>query len=151
MLDYVISNFYPEITGSDLVERTQKMFEILIDRTAKMVAHWQAIGFCHGVLNTDNLSIVGLTIDYGPYGFMEHFDKNHICNHSDNEGRYKYAAQPSICAWNLEILRKSIKNYLKADYDSKQLLDKYNELHQNYFYEMMKQKLGLKMADSALF
>ena len=59
-------------------------------RTAKLVALWQSYGFCHGVLNTDNMSILGLTIDYGPFGFMEYFDKNYICNHSDNEGRYSY-------------------------------------------------------------
>ena len=72
--------------------RVQAMFEEIVKSTAKMVALWQCFGFCHGVLNTDNMSVLGLTIDYGPYGFLEHYDPNFICNHSDNEGRYCYAA-----------------------------------------------------------
>ncbi len=80
------------------------MFEEIVSRTAKTVALWQCYGFCHGVLNTDNISILGLTIDYGPYAFMEHFDPAYICNHSDHEGRYRYEAQPEICHWNLEML-----------------------------------------------
>jgi len=54
------------------------------ERTAQMVAHWQAVGFCHGVMNTDNMSILGLTIDYGPFQFMDAYDPGHICNHSDS-------------------------------------------------------------------
>ena len=101
MLDYVIENFYPNIaesfpstdSGSESQKmRTQVMYEELVKSTAKMVAMWQCYGFCHGVLNTDNMSVLGLTIDYGPYGFMEHFDPKHICNHSDEHGRYRYEA-----------------------------------------------------------
>lgn len=83
MLNYVIKNFYPEIKCGDAVQSHGEMLDILTERTAKMVAQWQTVGFCHGVLNSDNMSIVGVTIDYGPYGFMEHFDQKHICNHSD--------------------------------------------------------------------
>lgn len=101
MLKYVIKNFYPEIKCEDAAQSHAEMLDILTQRTAKMVALWQTIGFCHGVLNSDNMSIVGVTIDYGPYGFMEHFDPKHICNHSDNEGRYRFEAQPGICSWNL--------------------------------------------------
>lgn len=64
--------------------RAKVMFEETVKRTAEMVATWQCVGFCHGVLNTDNMSLLGLTIDYGPYGFMDHFDPGHICNHSDD-------------------------------------------------------------------
>jgi serine/tyrosine/threonine adenylyltransferase len=73
-------------------------------RTAELVAHWQAIGFCHGVMNTDNMSILGLTIDYGPYGFLDAYDPAHICNHSDHQGRYAYHRQPGIAFWNLHAL-----------------------------------------------
>lgn len=66
------------------------MFETIVEKTAHMVALWQCVGFCHGVLNTDNMSMLGLTIDYGPFGFMEDFDPNFICNHSDDQGRYSY-------------------------------------------------------------
>ena len=112
MLDYVVKNFYTEIQeafeNSSAEERYWMMFEELVSRTAKTVAYWQCCGFCHGVLNTDNMSILGLTIDYGPYGFMEHFDPKHICNHSDNKGRYRYEAQPEICEENLMMLADAI-------------------------------------------
>jgi uncharacterized protein YdiU (UPF0061 family) len=77
-------------------------------RTARLMAQWQAVGFCHGVMNTDNLSILGLTIDYGPFGFLDAFDPGHICNHSDHQGRYAYARQPGIAWWNLHALAQAI-------------------------------------------
>jgi uncharacterized protein YdiU (UPF0061 family) len=73
-------------------------------RTARMIAHWQAVGFMHGVMNTDNMSILGLTLDYGPFGFMEAFDVNHICNHTDQGGRYSYANQAAVGHWNCYAL-----------------------------------------------
>lgn len=90
MLDYVIDNFYKEFASEK--DKYMLLFKQIVIRTIKMVSHWQAVGFCHGVMNTDNMSILGLTIDYGPYGFVEHFDPKHICNHSDSEGRYRYEA-----------------------------------------------------------
>ena len=65
-----------------------------------LIAHWQTVGFCHGVMNTDNMSILGITIDYGPFGFLEDTALSHVCNHSDHEGRYAYDNQPSVAAWN---------------------------------------------------
>lgn len=73
-------------------------------RTARLVAQWQLVGWCHGVLNTDNMSIVGLTLDYGPFGFLDRFDRNFICNSSDDGGRYSYENQPAMCRWNCERL-----------------------------------------------
>eukprot|EP00195_Chlamydomonas_chlamydogama_P001982 CAMPEP_0202917096 /NCGR_PEP_ID=MMETSP1392-20130828/70188_1 /ASSEMBLY_ACC=CAM_ASM_000868 /TAXON_ID=225041 /ORGANISM="Chlamydomonas chlamydogama, Strain SAG 11-48b" /LENGTH=354 /DNA_ID=CAMNT_0049609735 /DNA_START=89 /DNA_END=1150 /DNA_ORIENTATION=+ len=78
------------------------MYKEVLLRTASLAASWQAVGFCHGVLNTDNMSVLGLTLDYGPYGFMESFDPDHICNGSDDSGRYDYKGQPDICRWNCE-------------------------------------------------
>jgi len=98
MLDYLIKNFFSEIEASfpdteqNTQMRVQVMYEEIVKSTAKMVALWQCFGFCHGVLNTDNMSMLGLTIDYGPYGFLEHYDPKFICNHSDGEGRYRYEA-----------------------------------------------------------
>lgn len=99
MVDYLITNFFPQIhesVSNDSPQnqqlRVQMMFEEIVKSTAQMVAHWQLVGFCHGVLNTDNLSVLGLTIDYGPYGFLEHYDPKFICNHSDHDGRYRYEA-----------------------------------------------------------
>ena len=81
---------------------------LLIDiahRTANLVAYWQAFGFTHGVLNTDNMNVIGSTIDYGPFGFVENKLQGYIPNHSDDEGRYAFDRQPSIAAWNLAKLR----------------------------------------------
>jgi uncharacterized protein YdiU (UPF0061 family) len=84
-------------------------------RTARLMAQWQAVGFCHGVMNTDNLSILGLTIDYGPFGFLDAFDPAHVCNHSDHQGRYAYARQPGIAWWNLHALAQAIVPLLEGD------------------------------------
>mmetsp|Transcript_12357 Transcript_12357/g.15761 ORF Transcript_12357/g.15761 Transcript_12357/m.15761 type:complete len:101 (+) Transcript_12357:857-1159(+) len=96
MVQYLVENFYPEIaeclSADQACMRTRVMYEELVKKTAEMVAAWQCVGFCHGVLNTDNMSMLGLTIDYGPFGFMDFFDTKHICNHSDTEGRYRYEA-----------------------------------------------------------
>lgn len=73
-----------------------------------VIAQWQAVGFMHGVMNTDNMSILGITIDYGPFGFMEAFDARHICNHSDYQGRYSYGMQPRIAHWNCYALGQAM-------------------------------------------
>ncbi|MFO1287818.1 MAG: protein adenylyltransferase SelO family protein [Rubrivivax sp.] len=72
------------------------------------MAQWQCVGFCHGVMNTDNMSLLGLTIDYGPFGFMDAFDPGHICNHTDQQGRYAYARQPQVAFWNLHALAHAL-------------------------------------------
>ena len=107
LTDYVIDRHYPELrdsAGNDLAGTQQAALRMLREvtrRTAAMVAGWQTAGFCHGVMNTDNMSILGLTIDYGPYGFMDGFQANHICNHSDTHGRYAWNVQPAVAHWNL--------------------------------------------------
>ncbi|WP_452039033.1 protein adenylyltransferase SelO [Alcaligenes endophyticus] len=112
LLDYVVDQFYPECRHGISVGDTQQVAERLLaqvsQRTAYMVADWQTVGFCHGVMNTDNMSILGLTIDYGPYGFMDTFQVNHVCNHSDTHGRYAWNTQPSIAHWNLYRLASAL-------------------------------------------
>lgn len=76
-------------------------FREVVRASAHLVGEWQAVGFCHGVLNTDNCSVLGLTLDYGPYGFLDDFDLDHVCNHSDHGGRYAYERQPDVLLWNL--------------------------------------------------
>ena len=78
------------------------------ERTAHLMAQWQAVGFCHGVMNTDNMSILGLTLDYGPFQFLDAFVPGHICNHSDHHGRYAYNRQPNIAYWNLFCLAQAL-------------------------------------------
>ncbi|OQS01639.1 selenoprotein O [Achlya hypogyna] len=104
MVTFVAETYYGLASEMPFEDKLQAFVQALVERTARLVAKWQAVGFCHGVLNSDNMSIVGDTLDYGPFGFMEHFDPGHICNTSDSSGRYAYAEQPEICKWNCHLL-----------------------------------------------
>ncbi|HEY4374321.1 MAG TPA: YdiU family protein [Burkholderiales bacterium] len=106
LADYVIREFYPEFEGAE--DRYPRFLREVVRRTARMIAQWQGVGFMHGVMNTDNMSILGLTLDYGPYGFMEAFDPGHICNHTDEAGRYAYNMQPQVGLWNLYALGQAL-------------------------------------------
>jgi uncharacterized protein YdiU (UPF0061 family) len=106
LADYVIDAFFPACC-----EQANPYLALLEDvarRTARLIARWQGVGFCHGVMNTDNMSILGLTIDYGPFGFVDAFDAGHVCNHSDDQGRYAYNQQPQVAYWNLHCLGQAL-------------------------------------------
>jgi serine/tyrosine/threonine adenylyltransferase len=117
LVDAVIDRFHPECR--DAPEPTLAWLEVVARRTGRLIAQWQAVGFCHGVMNTDNLSILGLTIDYGPFGFLDGFDPGHVCNHSDHQGRYAYARQPNIGWWNLNALAQALAPLLSGDEDAR--------------------------------
>ena len=106
LADFVIEHHHPECRESP--QPYAALLAAVASRTATLMAHWQAVGFCHGVMNTDNMSILGLTIDYGPFGFLDAFDPGHICNHSDHEGRYAWARQPNVALWNLHALGQAL-------------------------------------------
>ncbi|CAJ0782637.1 Protein adenylyltransferase SelO [Ralstonia condita] len=106
LADYVIDRFYPACRSE--VQPYLALLREVARRTAELMADWQAVGFCHGVMNTDNMSILGLTLDYGPFGFLDGFNANHICNHSDTSGRYAYAQQPQMGYWNLFCLAQAL-------------------------------------------
>jgi serine/tyrosine/threonine adenylyltransferase len=106
LLDATIARYFPELQGA--AEPAAAMLGEVALRTARLMAQWQAVGFCHGVMNTDNMSLLGLTIDYGPFGFLDAFDPGHICNHSDDQGRYAYARQPGVAYWNLHALAQAL-------------------------------------------
>ncbi len=106
LADYVIDRYYPACR--DAASPYAALLAEVTRRTAAMVARWQAVGFMHGVMNTDNMSILGLTIDYGPYQFMDGYDPRHICNHSDHSGRYAYENQPEVAHWNLFALGQAL-------------------------------------------
>lgn len=154
MLDFTIRQYYPDIWATHSDASTQERYLAFLDevvrRTARLVAKWQSIGFCHGVLNTDNMSILGDTLDYGPYGFMEHFDPQNIPNTSDDTGRYRYEAQPEICKWNCSVLLDQLmlvippkdgpeKRAMKANLEKT-----YDETYHQEYYSLMRAKLGLK-------
>ncbi|HEY0614794.1 MAG TPA: YdiU family protein, partial [Candidatus Elarobacter sp.] len=106
LADYVIDRFYPECGEGE--ERYARFFLAVVERTAALMAQWQAVGFAHGVMNTDNFSILGLTLDYGPYGFVEAYEPGLICNHSDEAGRYAFDRQPTIGLWNCYALAEAL-------------------------------------------
>jgi uncharacterized protein YdiU (UPF0061 family) len=110
LADYVIARYYPHCleTAQWASNRYAALLAAVTERTADMVAHWQSVGFCHGVMNTDNMSILGLTIDYGPFQFLDAYDPAHICNHSDHQGRYAFDKQAQVAYWNLYCLGQAL-------------------------------------------
>ena len=150
LADHVIDQHYPQLR--DTREPYLELLREVIRRTARLVAQWQAVGFCHGVMNTDNMSILGLTIDYGPFGFMEGFDWGHICNHSDDGGRYAYHMQPRIAHWNLRCLAQALSPLFDME-QALSALGEYEEQFDHNYAECMRAKLGLtaeRTEDAAL-
>ena len=142
LADYVIEHHYPELKDND--DPYLSLLHEVIQRTAKLIAQWQAVGFSHGVMNTDNMSILGLTLDYGPYGFMEVYDPAFICNHSDHEGRYAFGQQPQIGLFNLSCLAQAMLPILDVE-AAKAALNTYQDLFVQNYYALMTQKLGLTL------
>lgn len=148
LADYVIDHFYPECKAFDKHKDSDayqyvRLLEIVVQRTANLMADWQANGFCHGVMNTDNMSILGLTLDYGPFGFMDAFDAGHICNHTDSQGRYAWHAQPAVAHWNLYQLANSL-HLIVPDADAlRQALDSFETFFLSSMQKKMMSKLGL--------
>jgi uncharacterized protein YdiU (UPF0061 family) len=149
LADWVIAEHFPHLRGA---RRAHALWLAeVVSRTAALMAAWQTLGFCHGVMNTDNVSILGLTLDYGPFGFMERFRMHHVCNLSDHEGRYAYSAQPAVGRWNCERLLEATRPLLDGDEGAarehaRDLLTAYDAA---YGFEVMRRwraKLGLAEA-----
>lgn len=146
LADHVITQHFPAVGGDYAAWLTQ-----VVERTARLMAQWQSVGFCHGVMNTDNMSIIGLTLDYGPYGFMDGFDAGHICNHSDEGGRYAWERQPMIGHWNLSKLLQACLPLLHDDPDEalrigSAILDRYPPAYASAMTALWRAKLGLREA-----
>jgi serine/tyrosine/threonine adenylyltransferase len=142
LADYVIDAFYPQL--KDEANPYKALLAEVTRRTARMIAHWQAVGFMHGVMNTDNMSILGLTLDYGPFGFMEAFDSQHICNHTDQQGRYSYANQPQIGHWNCFALGQALLPLIGEVEDAQEALSVYEPEFASKIDELLHAKLGLE-------
>ncbi|WP_338848379.1 YdiU family protein [Massilia sp. W12] len=142
LADYVIARFYPALQSQP--QPYLALLKEVIARTARLVAQWQSVGFMHGVLNTDNMSILGLTLDYGPFGFMAGFDPAHICNHSDNQGRYSYQMQPQIGHWNCAALAQTFVPLVEDIEAIKDALDDYPALFAQAQLQQLRAKLGLQ-------
>lgn len=138
---------FPPPEGLSLEGRVRHVMLAFAILTGVLFAQWQAVGFCHGVLNTDNLSMLGLTLDYGPYGFMDEFDMGHVCNHSDDGGRYSYKNQPAVGLWNLNRLLEALQP-LWTDMQAYKALETevetcYQDAFNTSFLTLYRQKLGL--------
>ncbi len=142
LADFVIDQFYPECRAAD-GNPYAALLAAVTRRSAELVAQWQAVGFCHGVLNTDNMSILGLTLDYGPFQFLDGFDPGHVCNHSDSSGRYAYARQPNIVYWNLFCLGQALLPLLDDSQQALDALEPYKALFPAALQRRMNAKLGL--------
>ena len=137
---FTLHNYYPEIADApDAV--AQMLKQITID-TATMVAKWQAYGFNHGVMNTDNMSIHGITFDFGPFAFLDDFVPNFICNHSDHTGRYAFDQQPTVALWNLNALAHGLSRYVSSD-DIKEQLELFEPTLVKAYYSELHKRLGL--------
>lgn len=144
LAEYVIRHHFPHLT--DEPDRLALLLEQVIARTASLIARWQAVGFSHGVMNTDNMSILGLTIDYGPYGFMDDWQPGFICNHSDYQGRYAFDNQPAVGLWNLQRLAQTFTPFVSAE-RLNGLLDNYQDVLLREYGALMRAKLGLMTQD----
>lgn len=145
LADHAITTCYPKLGETDKPERHARLLEEIIRRTASMIAQWQSVGFAHGVMNTDNMSILGETFDYGPYGFMDDFEAGFICNHSDTEGRYAFNRQPEIGFWNCQALARAMRPLMDDD-RLRGALQLYESAYNSRFLELMGHKLGLASA-----
>ncbi len=121
------------------------LLTLVIERTAKMIAKWQNYGFCHGVMNTDNMSIIGETFDFGPYAFMASFNPSHICNRTDQYGRYAFDQQPSIGLWNLQVLARALSVAPNAEIDAKSMTSQYVTVFNNSYVDTLQRRLGYEL------
>ncbi len=146
LTDFVIEHHFPECR-----DKPQPYVALLAEvarHTAELMAQWQAVGFCHGVMNTDNMSILGLTIDYGPFGFLDGYDPGHICNHTDRQGRYAYASQPNVGFWNLHALAQGLMPLIGNDNTDAALgaLEAYKTIYADAMHLRLRRKCGLTTA-----
>ena len=142
LADFVIEHHYPECR--DTPQPYVTLLSEVARRTAELMAQWQAVGFCHGVMNTDNMSILGLTIDYGPFGFLDGHDPAHICNHTDRQGRYAYASQPNVGFWNLHALAQGLMPLIGNDNTDAALaaLEAYKQIYADAMRLCLRSKCG---------
>ncbi|MEV3812979.1 protein adenylyltransferase SelO [Aeromonas allosaccharophila] len=147
LIDYLLCHHFPE------QENGAELFAEVVRRTARLIAKWQAAGFCHGVMNTDNMSLLGLTLDYGPYGFIDAYVPDFVCNHSDPAGRYALDQQPAVGYWNLQKLAQALAGHVDGDVLAAALAQ-YEQQLMLHYSELMRAKLGLAVweeDDPALF
>jgi uncharacterized protein YdiU (UPF0061 family) len=147
LADHVIARHYPLCRASD--RPYTALLQAVTQRTAELLAQWQAVGFCHGVMNTDNMSVLGLTIDYGPFQFLDGFNPSHICNHSDTAGRYAFDRQPGVAHWNLFCLAQALMPLIVEQDQALAALESFKTLFPRALSHELARKLGLPDAQDA--
>jgi uncharacterized protein YdiU (UPF0061 family) len=140
LLDHVIFYYYPHL--QEKTDRYPLFYQELVERIATLCAHWMAAGFCHGVLNTDNMSITGESFDYGPYGFLPSYEPRFIAAYFDYGGRYAFGNQPNACYWNLEMLQVPLAEVIDRSMMT-EALDKFKDLYITAYERRMEERLGL--------
>ena len=153
LVDFTIQTEFPHLlTPGVAPDRDVYLawFDEVCQRTAVMVVHWMRVGFVHGVMNTDNMSILGLTIDYGPYGWLENYDPDWTPNTTDAAGRrYRFGHQGQVAGWNLMRLASSLVSVVDAVEPLQEILDRYGDTYEQLWCEMVTSKLGLPQFDAA--
>lgn len=145
LADYTIENYFPNLQNDE--QKYLKFLEEVAKSTAKMIAKWQAFGFCHGVMNTDNMSIHGITFDFGPFGFLDNYNPHHICNSSDINGRYSFSNQPQSAFWNLHAFAVTLSSLVSME-EQKEILQKFEKYFEDEYLSLMAKKLGFKDLNS---
>ncbi|MDA8478873.1 protein adenylyltransferase SelO [Citrobacter sp. Awk 4] len=139
LADFAIRHYWSHL--QDEADKYTLWFRDVVSRTATLIADWQTVGFAHGVMNTDNMSILGLTIDYGPFGFLDDYQPGLICNHSDHLGRYSFDNQPAVGLWNLQRLAQTLSPFMSVE-TLNEALDGYQLALLTRYGQRMRQKLG---------
>jgi uncharacterized protein YdiU (UPF0061 family) len=152
LVDWTIDRFYPHIKGENKIIA---WFKEVVERTAFLITEWLRVGFVHGVMNTDNMSILGVTIDYGPYSFLDDYDPNFTPNTTDLPGRrYAFGRQAAVAKWNLSCLAGAIAPLLSGEEELIEALNSYDAIYWKSYYTMMANKTGLDKpgpGDAAFF
>jgi serine/tyrosine/threonine adenylyltransferase len=143
LLDHVIAYYYGHLSKLDSKERYAKFYAELVERVAELVAQWMSVGFCHAVLNTDNMSITGESFDYGPYAFLPTYNSDFTAAYFDHYGRYSYGNQPGICKLNLELLQQPLSAVIDAT-EMTATLAKFEGHYFTHYKKLMLRKLGLE-------
>lgn len=144
LADYLIRRYYPQVAGEN--DPYGALFEQIVERTARLVAQWQVVGFTHGVLNTDNMSAIGVTLDYGPYGFLDNYNPGFIPNTTDSGGRYAFGAQPRIVLWNCVALAQTFTELTSRE-RLEQALSRYEPVFQRHYAQLMAARFGLPFSN----
>ena len=141
LADYVLEESFPHLVGDEGCYL--KMYAEIVKNTATTIAAWMSVGFNHGVMNTDNMSIDGRTIDYGPFAFLDDYQSHYICNHTDKDGRYSFKGQVGIGHWNLQRLAMALSPLMNHESASEILDEVYYEAYKDEYSSRMTKRLGL--------